>query len=205
MDSKQKEAILKYWQKNGPSLLDYRLRKIYGLDVQTDWNELRKMLVDYLGGIVEVDSVIKSRTSQPFTAKCGGYNFDFIVKNYDLTKESGFEQSDDELYMIDEVFCVIDPSGTARLYDGIEYTLFDLQHLTPTELQKKYNSQLDNMDLDEIYYELIDCVKDTIFQEITEKYGVEIGGDVDIEEGKSQEFQSGLNENIGKIRKIMFS
>jgi hypothetical protein len=28
---------------------------------------------------------------------------------------------------------------------------------------------------------------------------------VDIEEGKSQEFQSGLNENIGKIRKIMFS
>jgi hypothetical protein len=61
------------------------------------------------------------------------------------------------------------------------------------------------MDLDEIYYELIDCVKDTLFQEITEKYGVEIGGDVDIEEGKSQEFQSGLNENIGKIRKIMFS
>ena len=61
------------------------------------------------------------------------------------------------------------------------------------------------MDLDEIYYELIDCVKDTLFQEITEKYSVEIGGDVDIEEGKSQEFQSGLNENIGKIRKIMFS
>jgi hypothetical protein len=107
--------------------------------------------------------------------------------------------------MIDDIFCVIDPSGTATLFDGIEYTLFDLQHLTPTELQKKYNSQLDNIDLDEIYYELIDCVKDTLFQEITQKYGVEIGSEVDIEEGKAQDFQSGLNENIGKIKKIMFT
>jgi hypothetical protein len=37
------------------------------------------------------------------------------------------------------------------------------------------------------------------------KYGVEIGGEVYIEEGKSQDFQSGLNENIGKIKKIMFT
>jgi hypothetical protein len=33
---------------------------------------------------------------------------------------------------------------------------------------------------------------------------VEIG-DVDIEEGKSQDFESGLNENIVKIKKIMFN
>jgi len=204
MDSNQKGAILKYWQKNGPSLLDHRLRKIYGLDDHSDWNELRMMLVDNLGGILEVDALVKSRASQPFTAKCGGYNFDFIVKNYDLTEDTTFVQSGDEVYMIDEVFCVLDPSGTARLHDGIEYTLFDLQHLTPTELKKKYQSELDNMDLDEIYYELIGCVKATLFLEITQKYGVEIG-DVDIEEGKSQDFESGLNENIVKIKKIMFN
>jgi hypothetical protein len=63
----------------------------------------------------------------------------------------------------------------------------------------------DNDDLDVIFYELIDCVKETLYQEITQKYGVEIGGEVDIEEGKNQEFQSGLNENIGKIKKIMFT
>jgi hypothetical protein len=83
--------------------------------------------------------------------------------------------------------------------------LFDLQHLTSTELQKKYNSQLDINDLDEIFYELLDCVKETLYEEITMKYGVEIGGEVDIEEGKAQDFQSGLNENIGKIKKIMFT
>ena len=205
MDSKQKEAILKYWQKNGPSLLDYRLRKIYGLDDHSDWNEFRRMLVDYLGGIIEVDTLVKSRMSQPFTADCGGYDFEFKVKDYELTNDNTLEYHENDLYMIDDIFCVIDPSGTANLFDGIEYTLFDLQHLTPTELQKKYGSELDNIDLDEIFYELLDCVKETLYEEITMKYGVEIGGDVYIEEGKSQDFQSGLNENIGKIKKIMFT
>lgn len=207
MDSKQKEAILKYWQKNGPSLLDYRLRKIYGLDDHSDWNEFRRMLVDYLGGIIEVDTLVKSRMSQPFTADCGGYDFDFKVKDYDLTNDNTLEFHESELYMIDDILCVIDPSGTATLFDGIEYTLFDLQHLTPAELQKKYGGNFvrDNDDLDVIFYELIDCVKETLYQEITQKYGVEIGGEVDIEEGKNQEFQSGLNENIGKIKKIMFT
>ena len=205
MDSKQKEAILKYWQKNGPSLLDHRLRKIYGLDEHSDWNEFRRMLVNYLGGIIEVDTLVKSRISQPFTADCGGYDFEFKVKDYELTNDNTLEYHENDLYMIDDIFCVIDPSGTATLFDGNEYTLFDLQHLTPTELQKKYNSQLDNIDLDEIFYELLDCVKETLYEEITMKYGVEIGSQVDIEEGKAQDFQSGLNENIGKIKKIMFT
>jgi hypothetical protein len=165
------------------------------------------MLVDYLGGIFEVDTLVKSRMSQPFTADCGGYDFDFKVKDYDLTNDNTLEFHESELYMIDDILCVIDPSGTATLFDGIEYTLFDLQHLTPAELQKKYGGNFvrDNDDLDVIFYELIDCVKETLYQEITQKYGVEIGGEVDIEEGKNQEFQSGLNENIGKIKKIMFT
>ena len=68
-----------------------------------------------------------------------------------------------------------------------------------------FAEELDINDLDEIFYELLDCVKETLYEEITMKYGVEIGGEVYIEEGKSQEFQSGLNENIGKIKKIMFT
>ena len=122
--------------------------------------------------------------------------FGFLWKGVALfktTNDKTLEYHENDLYMIDDIFCVIDPSGTANLFDGIEYTLFDLQHLTPTELQKKYGSELDNIDLDEIFYELLDCVKETLYEEITMKYGVEIGGDVYIEEGKSQDFQSGLN------------
>ena len=139
---------LKYWQKNGPSLLDYRLRKIYGLDESSDWNEFRKMLVDYLGGIFEVDTLVKSRMSQPFTVDCGGYDFDF---NVEIGHTRGPMTKSDNQFRVVVINVNIVDNGTVDL-------IFNERPTT------EWISEIINDD--EIGYEIEQEIKDLVFDRI---------------------------------------
>lgn len=163
------DIINKYLEIAG-DVIDNNIMKYMGL-TRDDEREVQKRLSDKLG-VEGIDRIFQEKTNGIIEFVCGGYNLRFVIKNYDISM--------DEVWHIDEVDVAVDPKSTVTLIaNGVTYKLGDLYNYSDIdELNANYNSEENPIyddDINEIGYEVQDCIKDWYYTNVYKFTGAEFG------------------------------
>ena len=186
-----------YLNKVGPKI-DSQLIKYFGLETKLE--ELEYRLANSLG-VDGIDSIMKDATKSVVDFTCGGYQLRFKIIDWDVDKYSIDTKSH---YSVDNINVRIDPKSTVDVIggNGHEYELGDLYNYSDIdELNANYNTEdnpITENDINEIGYEIQDCIKDWLYLNVYPTTGVDFD---DI--NPSNAMPSDLVESMDRIKTLM--
>ena len=165
------DIVDKYFEIAG-DVIDDKIIKYMGLNRDQE-REVQKRLSDKLGR-EGIDQVIQEKGKGVIEFSCGGYDLRFVVTNYDIEVDHlGF-------YYLEEIDVAVDPKSTVELFaNNVTYKLGDLYNYSDIdELNAIYNSEeepITDDDINEIGYEVRDCIHDWYYKNVYNFTGAEFG------------------------------
>ena len=165
------DIVDKYFEIAG-DVIDDNVIKYMGLNRDQE-RQVQKRLSDKLGR-EGIDQVMQEKGKGVIEFSCGGYNLRFVVINYDI------EVDHLGVYAVEEIDVAVDPKSTVELFaNNVTYKLGDLYNYSDIdELNAKYNSEeepITDDDINEIGYEVQDCIRDWYYTNVFNFTGAEFG------------------------------
>lgn len=193
------DVIDKYFEVVGDKL-DNQKMKYFGFNREME-TKAELILGDKLG-YEGIDVIMKEKTKNIINISSGGYDINVLIKNWDINR--GAELSDvydNNLWYVDNIDVAVDPKSTVEVIggNGHEYELGDLYNYSDIdELNANYNTEdnpITEDDINEIGYEVMDLIRDWLYQEIYPLTGVNFEDVYPANEKVDQLVESyGLNE-----------
>ena len=180
--------------------IDKDLMRYMGMTEYID--EVEYSLMNTLG-FKGIDNIIKDKTKDIIEPECGNYQVKVKILNWDVSKyESKIGKRD--RYVIDNIHAVVDPNSTVSLiYNNTTYKIGDLVSYSDIdELNANYNTEdspIEEDDIENIGYEIRECIVDWMYENIYPLTGVEIDGDVHLSNASPVD----LSEDIYRIKNLM--
>ena len=165
------DIVDKYFEIAG-DVIDDKIIKYMGLNRDQE-QEVQKRLSDKLGR-EGIDQVMQEKGKGVIEFSCGGYDLRFVVTNYDIQVDHLGS------YYLEDIDVAVDPKSTVELFsNNVTYKLGDLYKYSDIdELNANYNSEeepITDDDINEIGYEVQDCIRDWYYTNVFNFTGAEFG------------------------------
>lgn len=175
LSPEQLTFVQSYIEKNGK--LNWEDLKFAGIDWRKNHRQIYRLLSKKIGSRDNILNIIDELILNKIHTvdDCGTYDFNFIVDNYDLEKDT------DGVYFINEVDCIVDPNGTVNLINLSDETF------TFKKLFSDRSSGYEEF-LWEVNYEMQDCIAEKLTELLSFNTGVVIS-DIRIKFDKKERFK----------------
>ncbi len=165
------DIVDKYFEIAG-DMIDDNVIKYMGLNRDQE-KDVQKRLSEKLGR-EGIDQIMQEKGKGVIEFSCGGYDLRFVITNYDIEVDHLGH------YNVEEIDAAIDPKSTVELMaNGVTYKLGDLYNYSDIdELNANYNSEddpIDEDDINDIGYEVRDCIQDWYYINVYNFTGAEFG------------------------------